>query len=114
MHGKALFAVLGFVFGPLFFGCGGRHSPPPDQAPRPTSSSTRAATRQSTVSDSGTTEGESSARPYDATRNAAADVQEALAAANADGKRVLLDFGANWCPDCIALDRFFREPSVRD
>ena len=43
--------------------------------------------------------------PYDEKADAAGDVQHALAAAQADHKQVLLIFGANWCPDCIALDK---------
>jgi protein disulfide-isomerase len=43
--------------------------------------------------------------PYDETANAAAEVQRALAAAQADHNDVLLVFGANWCPDCRELDR---------
>ena len=39
-------------------------------------------------------------------------IQAALTAARHDGKRVLLDFGADWCPDCRALDRMFAEDSV--
>jgi thioredoxin 1 len=43
--------------------------------------------------------------PYNEQANAAADVQHAIAAAQADHKKVLLVFGANWCPDCRALDK---------
>ena len=40
---------------------------------------------------------------YDPAADARADIAAALALANADGKRVLLDFGADWCPDCHVL-----------
>ena len=40
---------------------------------------------------------------YDKTADARADIDAALALAKADGKRVLLDFGADWCPDCHVL-----------
>jgi protein disulfide-isomerase len=43
--------------------------------------------------------------PYDEQANAALDVQHAIASVQTDHKRVLLVFGANWCPDCRALDR---------
>jgi protein disulfide-isomerase len=43
--------------------------------------------------------------PYDEKADATADVQHAIAAAQADHKQVLLVFGANWCPDCRALDQ---------
>jgi protein disulfide-isomerase len=43
--------------------------------------------------------------PYNEQADAVADVQHAIAAAQIDHKKVLLVFGANWCPDCRALDR---------
>ena len=43
--------------------------------------------------------------PYDEKADAAAEVQQALGAAHADHKQVLLVFGANWCEDCRALDK---------
>jgi len=43
--------------------------------------------------------------PYDEQADAAGDVQHALSAAQVDHKQVLLVFGANWCPDCRALDK---------
>lgn len=41
--------------------------------------------------------------PYDEDADAHAQVAAALAAAKLDGKRVLLDFGGNWCLDCKVL-----------
>ncbi|MDP9089391.1 MAG: thioredoxin family protein [Pseudomonadota bacterium] len=38
------------------------------------------------------------------------DLAAALAAAAAEHKRVILDFGGNWCPDCHVLDRYFHDP----
>jgi thioredoxin 1 len=43
--------------------------------------------------------------PYDEKADAAVDVQHAIATAQADHKKVLLVFGANWCEDCRALDK---------
>jgi thioredoxin 1 len=43
--------------------------------------------------------------PYDEKADAAVDVQHAIAAAQSAHKQVLLVFGANWCPDCRALDQ---------
>ena len=44
---------------------------------------------------------------YDPARNPAADLQAALASAATDHKEVLIDFGADWCPDCQVLDKLF-------
>lgn len=49
---------------------------------------------------------------YDATRDARADIRAALARAARDHREVLLDFGANWCPDCRSLDVLFRSARV--
>jgi thioredoxin 1 len=43
--------------------------------------------------------------PYDEGADAAADLQRALIAAQANRNEVLLVFGANWCPDCRELDK---------
>lgn len=45
---------------------------------------------------------------YDPARDAKADIAAALAEAGRDGRPVLLDFGADWCPDCVVLGRTFR------
>ncbi|WP_410209806.1 thioredoxin family protein [Aquirhabdus sp.] len=45
------------------------------------------------------------AQAYDVNANAKADVQQALTAAQKSKKPVLLVFGADWCPDCRALDK---------
>jgi thioredoxin 1 len=42
--------------------------------------------------------------PYDQHANATEQVRQALLAAQAAHKNVLLVFGANWCPDCLVLD----------
>jgi thiol:disulfide interchange protein len=48
---------------------------------------------------------------YDPDANAKAEIAKALNEAGREHKRVLLVFGANWCPDCHALDyRFHQEP----
>ncbi|MFI6360760.1 thioredoxin family protein [Streptomyces sp. NPDC050743] len=49
---------------------------------------------------------------YDATRNAKDDIKAALAEAVKDHREVLIDFGANWCPDCRTLDVMFRSAQV--
>ena len=50
---------------------------------------------------------------YDPNANPRADIDSALAKARADGKLVLLDFGADWCVDCLVLDTFFRDSTVK-
>jgi thioredoxin 1 len=47
---------------------------------------------------------------YPEVARAAADIEAALKTAAASKQRVLLDFGGNWCTDCIVLDRYLREP----
>lgn len=42
--------------------------------------------------------------PYSESADAHAEVAAALATSKADGKPLLIVFGANWCPDCRALD----------
>jgi thiol-disulfide isomerase/thioredoxin len=52
-------------------------------------------------------------KPYDASANAPADVDAALARAKVSGKRVLLDLGGNWCPDCRFLAGVLDIPEVK-
>lgn len=42
--------------------------------------------------------------PYDESADAKAQVRAAVAQSKADHRPVLVVFGANWCPDCRALD----------
>jgi thiol:disulfide interchange protein len=46
---------------------------------------------------------------YPASGHARADLAAALHSAAATHKRILLDFGGNWCPDCVALDKYFHD-----
>jgi thioredoxin 1 len=48
---------------------------------------------------------------YPAPEQAAADLADALKVAAAQHRRVLLDFGGDWCTDCLVLDSYFRESS---
>lgn len=53
------------------------------------------------------------ARPYDESADADAQIAAAVASARADGKRVLLMFGANWCVWCRRLSWVFEnDPQV--
>lgn len=50
---------------------------------------------------------------YSDTADAHAEIHDALARAAREHKRVLLDFGGNWCGDCQVLDIYFhREPNA--
>src|SRR5271170_4446820 len=48
---------------------------------------------------------------YPPTSQAAADIAAALKDAAATRKRVILDFGGNWCTDCRVLDSYFHDPA---
>jgi len=41
---------------------------------------------------------------------APAEIHHALMLARREHKRVILDFGGNWCPDCKVLDYYFHQP----
>jgi thiol:disulfide interchange protein len=50
---------------------------------------------------------------YSDTADAHKDIQQALAQAKSEHKRVILDFGGNWCGDCQVLDIYFhQEPNL--
>lgn len=44
-------------------------------------------------------------KPYDESADARAVVTQALADAKTSDKKVLVIFGANWCKDCLELDK---------
>lgn len=48
---------------------------------------------------------------YPAPEQAKADLAAGLKSAAADHKRVILDFGGNWCGDCQVLDIYFHDPA---
>lgn len=47
--------------------------------------------------------------PYNEQADARADINQAIAQATAQRKQVLVVYGANWCKDCLALDRSFHQ-----
>lgn len=50
---------------------------------------------------------------YPPIEEAAPDIAEAEKQARAEGKRILLDFGGDWCGDCQVLDIYFhQEPNA--
>ena len=48
--------------------------------------------------------------PYPEVPRAAADIEAALKEATRTNRRVLVDFGGNWCPDCKVLDINLHKP----
>lgn len=48
---------------------------------------------------------------YPAPEQASADLAAGLKTAAATHKRVILDFGGNWCGDCQVLDIYFHDPA---
>jgi thioredoxin 1 len=49
---------------------------------------------------------------YDEKADAPKQVSAAIAEAGRSGKRIVLVFGANWCPDCHALDVQMHKPEL--
>jgi thioredoxin 1 len=49
---------------------------------------------------------------YDESADAQRQIRMAMAEASRTGKNIVLDFGANWCPDCRALDAEMRKPEL--
>jgi thiol-disulfide isomerase/thioredoxin len=50
---------------------------------------------------------------YPGPSQAKADIAAALKTAAISHKRILLDFGGNWCPDCQVLDIYFHDTANR-
>jgi thiol:disulfide interchange protein len=46
---------------------------------------------------------------YSETSNASADIAAAMVRARREHKRILLDFGGNWCGDCQVLDIYYHQ-----
>jgi thiol:disulfide interchange protein len=51
---------------------------------------------------------------YSETADPAVDISAALAQAKREHKRVLLDFGGDWCGDCQVLDIYFHQAPNAD
>ncbi len=52
--------------------------------------------------------------PYDESADARVALAEGYAAASAREKPLMIVFGANWCPDCRALDKAMHEADIQD
>jgi thiol-disulfide isomerase/thioredoxin len=91
-------------------------TPVPPATPAPTVSKAPVATPSPATTAPPATTGPATPAPsflYDPTADARADIAAALTAAKADGKRVLLDFGADWCPDCHVLAAYLEGAAGR-
>jgi thiol-disulfide isomerase/thioredoxin len=53
------------------------------------------------------------AKPFDEQADAGPAVDAALARARVSGKRVLLELGGNWCPDCRVLGATLAVPAIK-
>jgi thiol:disulfide interchange protein len=51
----------------------------------------------------------SARKVYDTKADGKKQIAKALKQAKAEDKRVLLEFGANWCEWCVRLNRYFKE-----
>lgn len=92
----------------LLAGCADKVEPSPGSAaPAASSSSSAAAAAPSAAA------AETIPDHYDPARDPAADLKAALALAATDGKEVLIDFGADWCPDCNVLDKLFQSEKTK-
>lgn len=52
--------------------------------------------------------------PYNANASGAKDVDAAFARARKNHKRVLIDMGGNWCPDCLVLANIMQLPEMKN
>lgn len=93
-------------------GCGGSGSPSGAGPDAGTPKASAATVTSAPASPAGAETRPAAPGGYDPARNASADIAAAKAASAKDGKPVLLDFGANWCPDCVVLGRTFTRPAT--
>jgi len=49
---------------------------------------------------------------YDEHADAQQQIAEAISKASKTGRNIVLIFGANWCPDCHALDAYMHKPEL--
>jgi thioredoxin 1 len=46
---------------------------------------------------------------YNENADPLAEIRDAIATAGREHKRIILDFGGNWCGDCLVLDYYFHQ-----
>lgn len=54
------------------------------------------------------------AGPYDGSMDATAAIENALNHVKSENKLALLEFGANWCSDCISLDKTMAKSPLKE
>jgi thiol:disulfide interchange protein len=112
-HGPMLALALVILIG----GCTGAGAVPSGSGTgtaisTPTATPARGSSRPTAASAPASAAPPATAAPlYDPTADARADILAAIAAAKVDGRRVLIDFGADWCPDCHVLSAYLHGPA---
>ena len=51
--------------------------------------------------------------PYDESANAEIELDNAITEASKENKHVLIEMGANWCPDCRTLGKYFQREDIK-
>jgi thioredoxin-related protein len=51
--------------------------------------------------------------PYDESANAEIELANAITEASKENKHVLIEMGANWCPDCRTLGKYFQREDIK-
>jgi thiol:disulfide interchange protein len=101
-HRIALLSVVAL----LALGAFGCKSNPPESSP----AATAATSPTTAVRQPVTTPPAVRKHLYSAEANPQSDITAALKQASVEHKRVILDFGGDWCGDCQVLDIYFHQP----
>jgi thioredoxin 1 len=88
----------------LVAGCNTKQPPPAAEQSSPSAAATPPAPASGQAMQAGRT-------LYPDPSVAKTEIREALERAKAQNKRVILDFGGNWCGDCQVLDIYFHDPA---
>lgn len=84
-------------------------SPTPSRAPSGSSSSAGGGSAKPARTSAAPAPAKVPGPGYDSSADAQKLIDAALRSAKADGRMVLLDFGANWCGNCKAADKVFAQ-----
>lgn len=93
-------------------GCGGNSLASSSPRPRPTTASPTASPPRSASPSTSTFPPEVYGDGFSRHRHAKAEITTALARAGTDKRPILLDFGADWCPNCKVVEHAFRTKDV--